>query len=667
MQTKRNVASIALAMALFFFATDSGRAAVTSVTPPSGALPAATVDAIYSQAFTAVGGSSKTTWMVSMTVPPGLRFNTLGGSTITMSGTPTTPGNYTITLIARDDGSTASMTAAYSLKVNATATPSQASLCASTPNVTGNLIQNAAFECATVSPTTPDHWNRGGYDDTFTFAYPVPGQTGSAAQVTITKHTDGDAKWYPDPIVAVPGSTCAFSTAYTATTQSVVTMQFTSTGNALSYVDIATLPATNTWTTTVIYPFVIPATAKSMTIFHRIASVGMLTIDNPLLVCTTSGGGSTPSSTALLSLRFDDGWQSQYNNALPILTAAKMPASFYIISDQVSTADHQIFPSTDNPLLSSTTTTTSRSVAWSEIYTDPSQHDFTFHVAVSATSSGTATVAYTPNGSSRTSLTLGTIGTGTTTPSFNFSLPVLAPSTPLVITLALAGSTGTLSASNPVLTESSGYMNASRVLALQAAGHEIGNHTEHHCLLETLKVNSGSALIPPTQVGAGCPDTGPLATTSTPTQEITGAEVALLTLGAKPVATFAYPYGSGAGDSAIESIIKNSTMVAASSTNAGYNMRPILDPYSLNVQIVDATVTFSVVQAWIDYAVTHNAWLILLFHQIETSTVTIPANGESAATTTALLQQIVNYATAQQAAGRLQVKTVYDAFKIMTQ
>ena len=71
-------------------------APVLTMTPPAGTLTA-TYGAAYSQAFTATGGSGNFSYVQTGTLPPGLAFT---GNTV--SGTPTAPGSYAITITATD-------------------------------------------------------------------------------------------------------------------------------------------------------------------------------------------------------------------------------------------------------------------------------------------------------------------------------------------------------------------------------------------------------------------------------------------------------------------------------------------------------------------------------------------------------------------------------------
>jgi large repetitive protein len=71
-----------------------------AMTPAAGTL-SAPYAAPFSQAFTATGGTGSFSYVLSGGLPQGLGFS---GSTL--SGTPTTPGSYTITVTATDTGAT---------------------------------------------------------------------------------------------------------------------------------------------------------------------------------------------------------------------------------------------------------------------------------------------------------------------------------------------------------------------------------------------------------------------------------------------------------------------------------------------------------------------------------------------------------------------------------
>jgi len=132
------------------------------------------------------------------------------------------------------------------------------------------------------------------------------------------------------------------------------------------------------------------------------------------------------------------------------------------------------------------------------------------------------------------------------------------------------------------------YMNEEDIRALHRAGHEIGCHTVSHRHLPQ--------------------EPYPLIEA-----EVTRSRDYLSNMGF-PVDTFAYPYGEY-DDRTIE-IVRRSGFFAARSTIPGLNL-PGTDPLLLQVQAVKAGTTIQEVRQWIEAAKSENAWLILMFHQID--------------------------------------------------
>jgi peptidoglycan/xylan/chitin deacetylase (PgdA/CDA1 family) len=166
----------------------------------------------------------------------------------------------------------------------------QGDVCDATPNggpdPSGNLIANGSLEAGTTN--APTGWVQGGWGSNTRIAtYPVAGVSGNAAQVEITAYTNGDAKWYFTPVAVTPDTTYTFSGAYTATVESELVVQYELTDGSFSYAFIDTLPPAATWES---YTRTIttPANAAKLTVFHLIAGVGVLTVDEQSLLVSAS-------------------------------------------------------------------------------------------------------------------------------------------------------------------------------------------------------------------------------------------------------------------------------------------------------------------------------------------------------------------------------------------
>ncbi len=345
-----------------------------------------------------------------------------------------------------------------------------------------NLIPNPSLEQQGANGQ-PASWAQGHYGiNQPLFVYPVAGfNSTTGARVKILDYVSGDAKWYFREIAVIPG-VYTFSDDYNCAIRSFITVQFRMKDGTFQYLDIARLLPTTDWQH-ISVPFTVPANVVSLTIFHLIKNIGALTVDNYALVLSSFNG--------MVSLNFDDGTRSTYENGLPILNKAGLKSTQYIITGR-----------------------------------------------------------------------------------FNFP----------------------------------GYVNANEVLAMQAAGHEIGAHTRTHPDLTTLTVDQMR-------------------------NEIAGSKADLLAIGVTSVETFAYPFG-GYNDTVVQ-VVKDAGFLGARTTDGGYNTIDN-NRFLLQRQGIRSFVTLDQIKSWIDTAAANNVWLILVFHRIEVSddTYSIPPD---------MLQQIIDY------------------------
>ncbi len=310
------------------FTVSAAPAPSPALTINPSTLPNGTVGVAYSQTLTAsTTAAGPFTWSIaSGSLPSGLSLGTSTSATDKISGTPTT--NATSTFSVKATNGTSSSTQSYTVNIAAAVPP---------PPPPTNLILNPDLANATVSSTVPDHWSHGGYGtNTATYTYPVAGPNGTdkAEKVAISSYTNGDATWVFDNVPVTPNATYVFSDWYnsTATTEIDALWTLTNGGTAANY--ISGFGPTSGWASTT-QQVVAPANAASVTIYHLIAGVGSLSTAHYSLAPL---GSSTADlfPQGLVSLTFDDGWQSQFNNAVPILNAAGMHATFYIISDAMA-------------------------------------------------------------------------------------------------------------------------------------------------------------------------------------------------------------------------------------------------------------------------------------------------------------------------------------------
>jgi peptidoglycan/xylan/chitin deacetylase (PgdA/CDA1 family) len=204
------------------------------------------------------------------------------------------------------------------------------------------LVENGDFETAGTNGN-PVNWSRGAWGtNTRSFTYPATGVNGSkSARVDISSYTSGDAKWYFTPINLAPG-TYTFTDSYISNTTSYITIQYLNSNGTYTYKDLATVSPNGTFGS-LSFDFSVPQGVTNVTIFHLIKSVGYLTIDNVGVSSKSSPNGVF--KTGGVTLRFDDGWKSQYDNAFPKLSNEGYKGTFYIVTHQLADTGYPGFMS----------------------------------------------------------------------------------------------------------------------------------------------------------------------------------------------------------------------------------------------------------------------------------------------------------------------------------
>ncbi|MFA6094847.1 MAG: polysaccharide deacetylase family protein [Candidatus Paceibacterota bacterium] len=198
-----------------------------------------------------------------------------------------------------------------------------------------NAILNPSVETpsGTIS-SFPAFWSRSSSAGSVSqFMYPVTGYNSSRAmQVTITDYSGGaGAKWYFQSVPVNPGDDYSFSDYFKSTAQSYLSVQFQMDDGTYKYLDLTPLASSATWKQAK-GTFTIPPNAVSLTVLHVLKGVGTLATDNYVLKKLSSGA----FSEGMVSFNFDDGLESVYQNAIPILNAAGIKSTQYVITEALN-------------------------------------------------------------------------------------------------------------------------------------------------------------------------------------------------------------------------------------------------------------------------------------------------------------------------------------------
>ena len=212
-----------------------------------------------------------------------------------------------------------------------------------------NLIQNGSFEQVSAQGN-PVGWTAGKWGTiSAEHVYPVPGVSGNAAEVRVTSRSSGDAKWSFAHVPVTQG-TYTYSNSYKSNTTTSVVAELRRTNGTMEYVWFSNPPTSNSWNT-YRHEFTVPAGVTSLTVYHLLAQVGTLTLDNVALIRTSDEGPTpdpTPVQKGMISITFDDGWISQYTNGYPLLEQYNVPGTFYMTTMYFDSQIYTSFMSEDN-------------------------------------------------------------------------------------------------------------------------------------------------------------------------------------------------------------------------------------------------------------------------------------------------------------------------------
>lgn len=490
-----------------------------------------------------------------------------------------------------------------------------------------NLIANNSFEVATSND--PAAWYKNNWGNNVAiFTYDTTGRTGTrSATVTMTSHTDGDAKWYAEPVAVAATKNYIYRDYYKSTVPTRVVVAYLDAANNYSYQELAGANTSATWT---LYSttFTIPTGVVKASVFHVIDRVGSLSIDDVLL-------SAALPSTAIPALAIP--------NASFETTNGTLPANWNASSWGTNTAAHQYMNEGRTGTKSAKVTVSNYVSGDAKWYFDPitsikagERYRFTtwyktnvqpHAVAMFIMNDGTERYAAMPMAQPGTSSTTTwqqysdtfSVPAGTVSASVfmyinqngwlqtdDYSLASYVPngfSRPLITLTFDDGHEDNAHTALPILNqyglkstqcyatsfiEGQSQAVISDVLAFQNSGHEICSHTVTHPFLTTLNL-------------------------ANLTYELQHSRQYLEQITGRPVVNFASPYGDY--NMTVTNEVKKYYR-SHRSVDEGYNSKDNFNAYNLRVQNILDTTSAAQVAAWIAQAKVDNTWLILVYHRV---------------------------------------------------
>jgi len=507
--------------------------------------------------------------------------------------------------------------------------------------VAPNLVSNGDFETAASGGPQPANWFQDSWGtNTPAFSYLSEGHGGThAIRTTITNYQDGDAKWLFNAVTITPTQTYTYSDWYRADTTTNLWARVEMQNGSVQYQWLKSFATATTWTQASAN-FTAPAGSARVSIFHVINNNGQLDIDDVNL--TQQMTCTPPAVNGLANGDFEQacsdspttpaGWQSQ--------TYGPDPVTYSYSTDAHS----------GSRAASMTTSSENDEAGWTTTIQSPASNQryalsfwqkgstylytyLTFNLAdgtskdlslMSAPATLGAWSQYkdafvTPAGTESIKVVIATSGLGNVTLD-DVALLTLTNQTPADFTAGMVsitfddGLASTYTKGTSVLAQygfkatyyvnagslgSTGFMTATQLKSLAAAGHEIGSHLYHHSDMVQLD-------------------------TATIMNELDGNKATLQqTLGTGySINSFASPYGSyTSGD--IDTVMQY--QASHRTTDGEMNTKANLDPRQIHARLVTSSTTLAEVKAWIAEAKAAHAWLVLVYHGIAPAGSTDPA------------------------------------------
>jgi peptidoglycan/xylan/chitin deacetylase (PgdA/CDA1 family) len=326
----KNVTIFHLISAVGTLSIDDVSLAQLVVSAPTVNVTSPAANATVTGSVTLLANASDTNGIASVQfkvdgVNVGLAVTKMPYSTI-WDSTAATNGSHTITATATNSTGVSTTSASISVTVNNA--------------ISNNLVPNSSVETAnTTNSKSPLNWQSGKWGtNTTTFSYlTTGGHTGArAVQVSTTNYTSGDAKWFFNPISVTTDTQYSFSDYYKATIASEVDAVFDMSDGTTVYQIIGLPEASSTTWANFTTTFTIPQGAINMTVYHLIHGRGTLTVDDESLQKYTPVGFNRP----LITLTFDDGYEDEYTQALPLLQKYGYNSTQFIVTGLINTSNY---------------------------------------------------------------------------------------------------------------------------------------------------------------------------------------------------------------------------------------------------------------------------------------------------------------------------------------
>ncbi len=156
------------------------------------------------------------------------------------------------------------------------------------------------------------------------------GHTGSSSlKVEVSNHVDGVSYYQFTPLAILGGGTCDYSVRYLSNTYSEVNAVYAMNDGSTEYQYLGvSYPSPNGWST-LTTRLVPPEGAVTVSIYNLLYNNGTLITDDYVLTRATV----VPFDRPMVTITFDDAFESFYENAFPLFQKYHMDGTIYLVSN----------------------------------------------------------------------------------------------------------------------------------------------------------------------------------------------------------------------------------------------------------------------------------------------------------------------------------------------
>lgn len=189
-----------------------------------------------------------------------------------------------------------------------------------------NLIPD--FQRSDNASSLPDAWTSFTSGNNKTASTYITDDGAEYLRSSVSEYKNGEAKWQYPEIPVRSNQAFSFSVTYRSDTRTDVVAEYILTSGKRQFYTLATLLPAKDWTTYT-GKFETPTNTKSVMVTPTLHQNGILDTRGHTLY-DISKPGAEAWRRPLVSITFDDGWESAYNNGVPLLDQFGYKGTFYL-------------------------------------------------------------------------------------------------------------------------------------------------------------------------------------------------------------------------------------------------------------------------------------------------------------------------------------------------